>query len=249
MAGILANTVSVTMTSGTVDGVQSGYITNEQVTLSADPSGSSYAWGAAKPGGSTSRAALSSSASATPVFTPDVAGTYTITCDVDGTVYVLRITVTAVAITSVANAHRMSPVTDNSVPTPAKGQTLFASSDFGGGLSARDEDGALHRVGWKRRGSDLGDADATVLLADGELRVMPASTMTAGRTVTLGATGARNGSEVTVRRRDTSAFTLVINNGGTGGGTLATLPIGQQWWARARFDGADWELIEAGTFP
>jgi hypothetical protein len=112
-----------------VDNTQAGFITAEAVTLSTTPTGTDYSWAIAKPSGATSRSNLSDDDIASPVFIPDVAGTYTITCDVDGTDYTLRATVTAVAVTSVANGHRFSPVTNTSIPTPALGETLFYSSD------------------------------------------------------------------------------------------------------------------------
>lgn len=146
MAGILANSASETMTSGdtSADNTRAGYITGEQITLSVTPSSTSYQWGFSKPSGATGRSDLSDDTIASPVFVPDVAGTWTVTCVVDsGTTYVLRMTVTAVAITSVANAHRFSPVTNNSVPAPATGLTLFCSSDASNEFRAKNSAGAV----------------------------------------------------------------------------------------------------------
>lgn len=146
MAGILANSASVTMTAGdtAVDNTRAGYIVNEQITLSVTPTGTTYAWGMAKPGGATSRSDLSDVTSASITFVPDYAGTWTITCVVDGsTTYVLRVTATAVAITSVANAHRFSPTTNSSIPTPATGMTLFCSSDASNQLRAKTSSGTI----------------------------------------------------------------------------------------------------------
>jgi hypothetical protein len=142
MAGIRANSASVTMTSDAVDNTQAGYVTNEQITLLTNPTGSSWSWGLAKPSGATSRSDLSGTTAAGPTFTPDVAGTWTITCTVDSsTVYTLRVTVTAVAVTSVANGHRFSPVANASIPTPALGETLFVSTTDG--LATKDTTGAV----------------------------------------------------------------------------------------------------------
>lgn len=146
MAGILANSASVTMTAGdtAADNSRAGYIVNEQITLSVTPTGTTYVWGLAKPGGATSRSDLSDNSSASIVFVPDYAGTWTVTCVVDGTTtYVLRLTATAVAITSVANAHRFSPVTDTSVPAPALGLTLYCSSNASNLLRAKNAAGAV----------------------------------------------------------------------------------------------------------
>jgi hypothetical protein len=146
MAGILANSASETMTAGdtSVDNSRSGYVVGERVTLSVTPTGTTYVWGLAKPSGSTSRSDLSDTTSASPVFVPDYSGTWTITCVVDGsTAYVLRITATAVAITSVANAHRFSPTQNNSIPAPSLGLTLFCSSDASDELRVKDPSGAV----------------------------------------------------------------------------------------------------------
>lgn len=146
MAGILANSASVTMTAGdtAADNTRAGYVVNEQITLSVTPTGTTYAWGMAKPGGATSRSDLSDTTSASIVFVPDYAGTWTITCLVDSTTtYVLRVTATAVAITSVANAHRFSPTTNASIPAPATGLTLYCSSDASNKLRIKNPSGSV----------------------------------------------------------------------------------------------------------
>jgi len=145
MAGILANSASRTMVSGDTlpDNTRSGYVVGEQVVLAAVPTGSVYLWSSSRPEGATSRSNLSDRTAASPVFVPDYAGTWTITCIVDNATYVLRLTATAVAITSVANAHRFSPVTNNSVPSPATGLTLFCSSDAANLFRAKNTSGAV----------------------------------------------------------------------------------------------------------
>lgn len=148
MAGILANSASETMLSGdtATNNARAGYVVGERITLSTFPTGTTYAWGMSKPGGSSSRSDLSDATVASPVFVPDYAGTWTVTCVVDNTTYVLRLTATAVAITSVANAHRFSPVTNNSVPSPATGLTLFCSSDAADQLRAKNTSGAVRSL-------------------------------------------------------------------------------------------------------
>lgn len=146
MAGILANSASETMTSGdtSADNTRAGYITGEQITLSVSPISTTYQWGFSKPGGATGRSDLSDYTIASPVFVPDHSGTWTATCVVDGgTTYVLRMTVTEVAITSVANAHRFSPVTNNAIPTPATGLTLYCSSDASNKFRVKNTAGAV----------------------------------------------------------------------------------------------------------
>lgn len=145
MAGILANSASETMVSGdtSADNTRAGYVVGEQITLATVPTGSVYSWSLSKPEGATSRSNLSDATVASPVFVPDYAGTWTVTCIVDNTTYVLRLTATAVAITSVANAHRFAPVTNNSVPAPATGLTLFCSSDAANQLRAKNTSGTV----------------------------------------------------------------------------------------------------------
>lgn len=130
MAGILANSSSVTMSSGTVDNTKAGYVVGEQVVLTTTPVGSSYAWAQSIPSGSApARSVLSDAAVAAPSFIPDVAGVYTLVCTVDGTTYILRISVTLPASASIAQAVRFSPVPDASVAAPALGRTMYFSSD------------------------------------------------------------------------------------------------------------------------
>lgn len=130
MAGILANSGSVTHSSTSADAVKSGYVTAEQIVLTTTPTGVSYQWALAKPSGATARSDLSDDTNATPTFTPDVAGYYVITCTVDSvTVYVLRISVTQVTAATAVEALRLQPKSNASVPTPSTGVALFYSSD------------------------------------------------------------------------------------------------------------------------
>ncbi len=133
MAGILANSASKTMEAGdtSADAVVSGFVTGERIVLGTNPTGESYSWGLSVPSASAAaRSGLSSATDAAPTFTPDVAGTYVVTCTVDGTTtYVMRIAVVAVAVTVANQALRFSPVADAAVPAPAIGITLYYSSD------------------------------------------------------------------------------------------------------------------------
>jgi hypothetical protein len=118
------------MTSGTPDNTKAGYITNEAVTLSVEPAASSYQWGIAKPQGASSRSDLSSTTDASPSFVPDTHGFWVLTCVVDGgTFYRLQLVVEAVAVTTHGDASRYIPVSNNTVPAPALGATLFYSRD------------------------------------------------------------------------------------------------------------------------
>jgi len=128
--GILANSASVTMTSSSSDAVSTGYVTGEQITLSVNPTGTSYTWGASVPAGSApGRSRLLGTSDPSPTFVPDVAGTYLITCLVDSTSYVLRATVAALSVSDSTQVIRLSPVGDTTVPPPAAGVSLYFSSD------------------------------------------------------------------------------------------------------------------------
>lgn len=133
MAGILFNSGSLTTSSGdtSADAAFSGAITGERGVLSTYPTGTTYSWAIAAPSASTvARSALSSTTTAAPTFTPDVAGEYVITCTVDSTTdYVLRLSVTSTAVSQLVEAIRLSPKTNASVPTPSAGVMLFYSSD------------------------------------------------------------------------------------------------------------------------
>lgn len=134
MAGILANSSTKTMVSGdaAVDNTTSGFIALERVTLSTTGTPTSYAWGLAKPSDSTSSCALSSDTAASPTFSPDVQGYYTITCVVDGvTTYILRVAVLSIAAGSTLSTIRFLPIADSQVPTPATGSTVYWSSTQG----------------------------------------------------------------------------------------------------------------------
>jgi len=149
MAGIKASSASKVMADGdvAVTDVEIGYITGEQIALATLPSGSSYAWVVAKPSSSTVRASLSLATSATPTFTPDVAGEYVFVCVVDGvTSYVLRTSVTAVAQTTALESIRYQPLTDVRVPTPPSGGAVYYSSDLNA-LAIKTPDDSVNQIG------------------------------------------------------------------------------------------------------
>lgn len=132
MAGILANSSSVTMVSGdtAADNTSSGYVTNEQISLSVTPTGSAYVWALSKPEGATSRSDLSDTDAATCTFTPDVGGDWVVSLVVDSvTTYVLRASVTTSAVAYSYDAMRFPPRLNSTVPTPATGVSVFMSDD------------------------------------------------------------------------------------------------------------------------
>lgn len=133
MSGIIAVSASETMTSGdtSADNAWSGFITNERVLLTTNPTGTDYEWALVSPQASNiARSALSAETGSSVTFTPDVGGYYIITCTVDSaTSYVLRVSVTSTAVSQLVEAIRFSPKTDSSVPTPVLGLTMYFSSD------------------------------------------------------------------------------------------------------------------------
>jgi hypothetical protein len=148
MSGILANSTSKTMLAGatSADNAQSGYVALEDITLSVTPTASSYAWAIAKPSNSTARAVLSSTTDASPSFTPDVEGFYTLTCVVDSvTTYVLRVAVLAIGSVSTLSAVKLLPIANVQVPTPATGRTIFSSSDLND-LAQKLPDGVTYAI-------------------------------------------------------------------------------------------------------
>jgi hypothetical protein len=97
-------------------------------------------------------------------------------------------------------------------------------------------------------GAALTDADATITLAQGRWRVLPAAVpLTVNRVITLSATGGVAGDQITVTRLGVGAFTLAFVNGGAGAGTLLTLPVGIIGFAKFQFDGTNWAVRETGT--
>lgn len=97
------------------------------------------------------------------------------------------------------------------------------------------------------KGTDLTDAAATIQIAAGNWRVLPAATLTTARVLTLGTTGAVAGDQITITRLDATANTYTIANGGGGGGNLVVMPVSKVNFALCQFDGTDWLLRQAGT--
>jgi hypothetical protein len=101
----------------------------------------------------------------------------------------------------------------------------------------------------------LTDASVTVdcaLSSAGTLNasqfVLPAATsLTASRTVTVNTDSAAAGESITIVRLGLGAFTMPIVNGGTGGGTLATLPASKARQATLSFDGTNWFLVATNS--
>lgn len=148
MAGILANSVSVTMGAGdtAVDKRISGFVTNEQITFSTTPTGTAYVWGLTKPADATVRSDLSASTGASITMTPDANGYYMVTCTVDSTtVYTIRMAVADVTPAYVTGASNYTPRDDTTIPTPATGLTLFVD-EADGELKTKDSSGTVATI-------------------------------------------------------------------------------------------------------
>lgn len=145
MAGIVATSATTNNSGDTAaDKSVTGYLTNEEVTLTASPAGSSYSWVLSVPSGS-SRAVLSSSTSSSPQFTPDVDGYYVVSLNVDGTEYILRMAVVSVGVVSTISNTRYLPETNAQAPTPSSGVTVFYSSDESS-LAFKDSGGTVNLI-------------------------------------------------------------------------------------------------------
>jgi hypothetical protein len=92
------------------------------------------------------------------------------------------------------------------------------------------------------------DADQTLQPATdkvGQYDQLVATPLTAARNKTIGVTSATAGAGVQIVRRDTGAFNMTITNGGTNGGTLATVgaaPTGKSIVVPLIYNGSDWLL-------
>lgn len=96
-------------------------------------------------------------------------------------------------------------------------------------------------------GAALTDAAATVQVGLGNWHTMPAATLTANRAITLGTTGAVEGSKLEFTRLDTTSNTLAFINGGTGAGTLYTMAASKLGCATFYFNGTNWVLRTFGV--
>lgn len=155
MAGILANSASVTMVSGqeSADNSVTGFVISEQITLSVIHAGAtSWQWATAIPAGSsTAKSALTSTSSAASSLIPDTTGVFTITCMVNDateipTSYTLRADVTAVASSVPVNALHHLSFADSQIATPASGAVVYHSKTRDK-LVQKDSTGIISDVG------------------------------------------------------------------------------------------------------
>lgn len=149
MAGISAVSASKSHAHSGADVTASGsFVVNEQVTLSATPTGTSYQWELSIPAASSpARSALDDDTDGTPKFTPDVAGLYVVSVTVNGsTLYVLRLSVAAPGVVRMGEINNMLPLTDAQVPTPQTGFSFFCGADHSNLPCIKKTDGTVHTV-------------------------------------------------------------------------------------------------------
>jgi len=94
-------------------------------------------------------------------------------------------------------------------------------------------------------GANLTDADATIQITQGTWRKLPAATLSAGRNLTLGNTGAKAGDQITITRLDATAQTYTIKDNAAA--TLFVMPASKVNFVVCQHDGTNWFLKTGGT--
>lgn len=89
-------------------------------------------------------------------------------------------------------------------------------------------------------GTNIANTNASTVQRVGRVSRYLCPTLSQNCTVTLGTTGAVKGDVMRIIRTDVNAFTLAVNNGGAGAGTLATLVASKVGFVQAWFDGTNW---------
>lgn len=126
----------------------------------------------------------------------------------------------------------------------ALGAALIGIQDAAGLITATNVEGALAELAGAPRllPATLTDASVSVTTSTGSELTLPAATLTANRTITINAGSAAAGEVLRIIRRDATAFTLAIVNGGVGGGTMYTFPVSVARVADFQWDGTNWAL-------
>ena len=107
--------------------------------------------------------------------------------------------------------------------------------------------GAWELQGFPDKGDNLGAGNATIQVGGKDWRVLPAATLAANATLTLGTTNARAGYRIRITREDVGAYTYAIANGGPAAGTLVTCPVSSRAYGIFYFDGTNWSREFAAT--
>lgn len=150
MAGILANSSSVTMSSGDTEvlKVVSGFARAERITLSTYPTGTDYFWALSLPSSSSdARAYLSSTSDPIVDFVPDAPGEFIVFCEVDGTPYQLVIEANDLAQTSIVSTVKFPALYDSAVATPLAGVCLYYSINRSA-FCAKMPDDTIKELAW-----------------------------------------------------------------------------------------------------
>jgi hypothetical protein len=130
------------------------------------------------------------------------------------------------------------------------GGTGLSAAGTKGQVLVTDGSAFLMSSGVKTKSADLTDANATVNVSDGSRFILPASTLSTGRTLTLGTSGSpMNGETVTIERYDATANTYAVANGGPAGGTIFTFPVSVKRTANFYFDGTNWVYLNTWYLP
>lgn len=148
MAGITLQSDAVTLGAGSTsaDNDVSGLVQGQQILLGVTGTPSSTTWGLAKPSDATARSDLSSATAAAPTFTPDKGGIYLVSCNADGTVYTLRITVNAVGSVTTRDSIRFVPTAAAAVPVPPTGSKTMFLDSADSALKLKDSADSLETV-------------------------------------------------------------------------------------------------------
>jgi hypothetical protein len=86
----------------------------------------------------------------------------------------------------------------------------------------------------------------TLLTSEGELRLIPAATLSANIVLTMDPENAEAPDLIEISRFDVGAFTVAIVNGGPAAGTLVTLPVSVRANAVVQFNGTNFILRRSG---
>lgn len=153
-----------------------------------------------------------------------------------------------------ANADKVFELTTNAPITVGTTPLAFGEANAAGALATTSAPGQMSSADktfldseHAAKGANLTDADAALILSGGAWRVLPATTLTADRTLTINTTGAVAGSQMTITRLDATAHQLIIVNGGGGAGTLFTMANSKLGWVKLQYDGTNWAVREFGV--